>query len=55
MTFRWFAVTAALVGFCSPLAVAEDLPAIKAGLWETRFVSGGLVDGAPPVQTVHGR
>jgi hypothetical protein len=47
MTFRWFAVTAALTGFCSPLA-AEDLPAIKAGLWEARFVSGGLVDGAPP-------
>jgi hypothetical protein len=50
MTFRWLAITAALAGFCSPLAAAEDLPAIKAGLWETRFVSGGLVDGVPPLK-----
>jgi hypothetical protein len=54
MTFRWFTVTAALAGFCSPLAAAEDLPAIKAGLWETRFVSGGLVDGAPPTKQCMG-
>jgi hypothetical protein len=48
MTFRWLTITAVLVGFCSPLAAVEDLPTMKAGLWETRFVSGGLVDDAPP-------
>jgi hypothetical protein len=54
MTFRRLAITAALASFCSPLAAAEDLPTIKAGLWETLFVSGGLVDGAPPVKQCMG-
>jgi hypothetical protein len=54
MTFRWLAITTALAGFCSPLAAAEDPPMPKAGLWETSFVSGGLVNGVPTVKQCMG-